>query len=102
MLSCPVCRATNSPGLACRRCRADLSLLVALEGQRDRLLAEARDHLRTGQPANALAALASASALRGGDDVRQLRAVGHLLQRRFGEAWRDYRDPWPRSPAVAQ
>jgi hypothetical protein len=96
MLSCPVCRATNSQGPACRRCRADLGLLFGLEAQRDRLLANARDHLRQGQPENALAALATASALRGGDDVRLLRAVSHLLLRSFDKAWREYREPGSR------
>lgn len=33
-MRCPVCRAENDRGPNCRRCRADLSLLFALEKQR--------------------------------------------------------------------
>ena len=35
---CPVCRARVEPGPQCRRCKADLSLLVSLEDQRRRAL----------------------------------------------------------------
>src|SRR5262249_2401010 len=90
MLSCPVCRATNSQGPACRRCRADLSLLFQLEAQRDRLLAEARDLLRQGQPHRTLALLDRARELRRDEGVRALRAVCHLLRRDFAAAWREY------------
>ena len=40
-MHCPVCKADNSQGPQCRRCKADLSLLFALEEQRRRTLAEA-------------------------------------------------------------
>ncbi len=39
---CPVCKAENAAGPACRRCKADLSLLFQLEEQRERTLAAAR------------------------------------------------------------
>ena len=32
MIRCPVCKAENSQGPTCRRCKADLSLLFRLEG----------------------------------------------------------------------
>jgi Flp pilus assembly protein TadD len=95
MLSCPVCRATNSQGPACRRCRADLSLLFQLEAQRDRLLTEARDLLRQGQLHRTLALLGRAQDLRRDEDVRPLRAICHLLRRDFTAAWRDYRQRKP-------
>src|SRR5438552_3075018 len=40
-LTCPVCRAANDQGPACRRCRADLSLLFVLDAQRQARLAAA-------------------------------------------------------------
>jgi Flp pilus assembly protein TadD len=95
MLSCPVCRATNSQGPSCRRCRADLSLLFQLEEQRDRLLTEARDLLRQGQLNRTLALLGRAQDLRRDEDVRPLRSVCHLLRRDFAAAWRDYRQRKP-------
>jgi hypothetical protein len=101
MLSCPVCRATNSQGPPCRRCRADLNLLFTLEAQRDRLLAAARDSLRHGQPQHALALLDSVDQLRRADDVRRLGAVCRLLLRDFAGAWREYREAMPRSLALA-
>ena len=41
-LRCPACRADNAAGPNCRRCKADLSLLWALEQQRAAHLIEAR------------------------------------------------------------
>ena len=35
-LRCPVCKAENAQGPNCRRCKADLSLLFALEDRRAR------------------------------------------------------------------
>jgi hypothetical protein len=32
---CPVCKADNTTGPACRRCKADLSALYALEARRE-------------------------------------------------------------------
>jgi hypothetical protein len=101
MLSCPVCRATNSQGPACRRCRADLSLLFNLEARRDRLLASARGLLQDGQPWRALALLNSVDELRHDEDVRRLRAVCHLWQRDFAAAWRVYRQAKPQALALA-
>ena len=36
---CPACKADNAQGPACRRCKADLSPLWALEARREALLA---------------------------------------------------------------
>jgi hypothetical protein len=89
-ISCPCCRAANDAGPACRRCKADLSLLFALEEQRGRHLAAARRLAADGDLMAALAAVAAAEAVRAGDDVRQLRAVLHLLNRDFPAAFGCY------------
>ena len=47
-MRCPVCRAAQAWAQTCRRCRADLSLLTALAGRRERLHAEALRALHEG------------------------------------------------------
>ena len=37
-VTCPCCRAATESGPACRRCKADLGLLFALEQQRRRAI----------------------------------------------------------------
>jgi hypothetical protein len=91
-MRCPVCRAENDRGPQCRRCRADLTLLFRLEGQRSGLVERARNELARGRPEEALALLDDAEALRRGDDLCPLRAAAHLLRRDFAEAWRSYQD----------
>jgi hypothetical protein len=85
-LPCPCCRAVNDAGPACRRCKADLSLLFALEEQRECLLAAAKRQAAQGRFADALDAVGEAEDLRRGDDVRRLRAALHLLNRDFPAA----------------
>ena len=87
MVPCPCCRASNDAGPACRRCRADLGPLFALEARRDFLLADARRLAAAGRVADALTAAAEAAALRTGDDVLRLRAALHLLAGDFPTAW---------------
>ena len=41
-IPCPCCRASNDTGPACRRCKADLALLFALEANRAEHFAAAR------------------------------------------------------------
>ena len=41
-LRCPVCKAENAQGPNCRRCKADLSMMFALEDQRAPVMEEAR------------------------------------------------------------
>jgi hypothetical protein len=89
-MACPVCRARVEDGPQCRRCRADLSLLFALEGQRERALASARRRLAAGGLAEALAAARAVAALRPGEDVSRLLAVAYLLRRDFARAWHYY------------
>lgn len=90
-IRCPVCRAEVNDGAQCRRCRADLALLTAVEKQRRGLLAQAGERLREGRPAAALALTEQAAALRPAADGCQLAALAHLLRRNFSAAWRAYR-----------
>jgi hypothetical protein len=89
-ITCPVCRARVESGPACRRCKADLSLLFALEERRDAALAAARRSLATGRADEALVLARGAEQLRRGGDARQLIAAAHLLRREFTAAWRWY------------
>jgi hypothetical protein len=90
-MRCPVCRAQVEQGPQCRRCRADLSLLFALEEQRARALAVAEMCLRRGKVREAFVITAGAEALRKGADLRRLRATFDLLQRDFRGAWHNYK-----------
>jgi hypothetical protein len=86
LLPCPVCRAENPSGPACRRCRADLSLLAAVEARRDSHLTRARAAIHDRQFDVALNELADAERLRFGPDVRQLRACTFLFMGDFSSA----------------
>ena len=90
-MRCPVCKAENVQGPNCRRCKADLSLLFALEEQRGQALAEARAELVTGRWGAAHQQAAQADHLRSDGESRRLLAVTALLERDFHEAWRRYR-----------
>ncbi len=96
-LRCPVCRAENREGPTCRRCRADLSLLFALEDRRRQLLAAACVLAGRGDGEGALAAAAGADALRHDGDSQRALAMGHLLRGDFAEAWRCYQARQQRS-----
>ncbi len=90
-MRCPVCRAENAQGLQCRRCRADLSLLIDLEAQRDRLLHGARAFAREGDSEAAERLASCAHGLRRGEDSARLLAVTRLLQGDFAGALEAYR-----------
>src|SRR3954462_3926374 len=103
-LRCPVCRAENTSGPPCRRCRADLSLLAAVEARREFHFTRARDALRDGQlapsrhqldraeelPAAPAQELPGAEDLRPGPDPRRVRACLLLLAGDFPAAWAGY------------
>src|SRR3954466_14647110 len=78
-LTCPVCRAANDAGPACRRCRADLALCFAVENRRDRELAAARAAIAAGGVEDALTHAERAAKLRRGPDADRVLAVVHLL-----------------------
>ena len=89
-MRCPVCRAENDQGASCRRCKADLTLLFAVQTQRDAVLAQARDCLLRAQPRKALALAQGADTLKTDEDSRQLIALSALLKRDFAGAWASY------------
>ena len=78
-MNCPVCKAENAAGPNCRRCKADLSLLIAVEERRTFHLAEAGQATRDGRLDDALESLRQAAALRSGPDIRRFRACLSLL-----------------------
>jgi hypothetical protein len=86
-MRCPVCRADNTEGPECRRCRADLSLLFALESQRARLLAMASDKARQGKWHAVTWLAQEAHDLRQGSDSERILAVAWLMRRDFAKAW---------------
>jgi len=86
-VTCPVCRARVESGPQCRRCKADLTLLFALEARRDAVLAAARHALSSACLDEAIALAEGAEQLRRGGDARRLMAAAHLLRRDFRAAW---------------
>jgi hypothetical protein len=84
-MRCPVCRAENDEP-TCRRCRADLGPLFALERQRAEALAQAAGAAVQGQGAEVVYYAESAHRLRGGADTLRWLALGHLLERDFPRA----------------
>ena len=90
-MTCPACRAANAAAATtCRRCKADLTLVVAVEARRVGLLSAATSAIAAGEFDAALRHLASAEAVRGGADVQRLRATAYLANRDFPAAWRTY------------
>jgi hypothetical protein len=87
-MQCPVCKAENVAGPACRRCKADLTSLVALEECRDVLLAASHEHLVRGESLRAAERALLAQRYRDGEDARRALAVATLLHRDFGSALR--------------
>ena len=87
---CPVCRAAIDDELTCRRCRADLSLLFAIEDERVCHVTAARDALQQGDWETAVAQVAEAASLRCDDESRMLEAAAHLLRGDFPAAWGAY------------
>jgi hypothetical protein len=97
---CPACKADNTQGPTCRRCKADLGLLFALEDRRAWLLARARRCLADGLGTEAARLAGEAEGLRGGPDARQVLAAAHLLNRDFARAWTCYRTVAPETAAT--
>jgi hypothetical protein len=85
-IRCPACKADNATPPTCRRCKADLSLMWALEQQRTAHLIEAREAVADQRFDDALEELDAAETLRAGPDVRRYRACVHLLAGNFAEA----------------
>ncbi len=90
VIRCPACKAENAQGPACRRCKADLSLLFALEERRAWVLAEARRRLASGRVDEAQTRADEADWLRSDDESRRLMAMTRLMRRDFAGAWARY------------
>ena len=84
---CPICKANNDTGPACRRCKADLSMLFDLEAHRTSCLATAQ--ARLGDEASRAAAR-QADEIRHGRDAQQLLALASLLRGDHAQAWQAY------------
>lgn len=91
-IPCPCCKALNDKPPTCRRCKADLSLLFAIDGERNSLLDAARTFATESRYSESLAALEKAAQLRQGNDVSQARAAVLLLARNFPAALRAYHE----------
>jgi hypothetical protein len=90
-VECPCCRAANAAGPACRRCKADLGDLFAVESRRAVAVAACRAALAANDPDLALTHIDEAEAHRRGPDLFPLRAAAHLLNRHYTAAWKWYR-----------
>ena len=84
-LTCPCCRAV-SESATCRRCRADLSLLQAVEQKREFHLIAAKRFAADAEYSRALAELQLVESLRPDPEVTQLRAAFLLLQGDYAAA----------------
>lgn len=94
---CPCCKASNDTGPACRRCKADLSLLFAVEADRAAAVEAAHRLAAESRFGEALAQLDRAAQLRRGADVSRMRAGVLLLARDFPAALAVYDEVVSRS-----
>ncbi len=90
LMSCPLCKAENAQGPACRRCKADLSMLFRLEKQRAWTLVKAQRLLAAGQIAEANSWAQMGDWLRSDAESLRLFALTRLLASDFHGAWRCY------------
>jgi hypothetical protein len=98
-MRCPVCKADNDESPQCRRCKADLSLLAALECRRGRVLAEAVGRLAGADAQGALAAARTADAIRRDAESQRVLAIARLFSRDFAGAWASYREQVAEPPS---
>lgn len=88
-ISCPCCRASNTAD-TCRRCKADLSLLAAVETAREHHVTLARRFAAELRSTEALSHLDLAATLRPGDDLTRMRSAVLLLGGHFADALAAY------------
>jgi hypothetical protein len=100
-MRCPVCKADNNETPQCRRCKADLSLLVALERRRERALENACNRLANGDSAGALAAARMAHGLKRDETSRRVLALARLFTGDHAGAWAAFQALTRESPAGA-
>ncbi len=84
-MRCPVCRAENDD-VTCRRCKADLSLMAAVEESRAQELAMAAHAAASGRGMTTLQHAEAAHRLRRDAESWRWLAVGALLVRDFSLA----------------
>jgi hypothetical protein len=89
-LTCPVCKAENAAGPACRRCKADLTMLFALDERRTALLAQSQQSSQRGDLAEALRIARQANDLRRDRESLRWLTLILMLAENFGEAWQAY------------
>jgi hypothetical protein len=89
-LNCPLCKADNAAGPSCRRCKADLAMLFALEDQRAAALAQSRRSFELGNLNEAKQFGRTANELRRDRDSLRWLSSLLLLAGDFGEAWQSY------------
>lgn len=87
-IRCPLCKADNLEGPACRHCKADLSMLFRLEERRAWTMGEARRRLAAGRTAEANAWAQLADWLRSDAESLRLLALTRLLLQDYRGAWR--------------
>jgi len=76
----------NTEGTTCRRCKADLSLLVQIDTQRAQSIARAWRCVATGSNIEVIQAATHAHECRADQESWRLMAVAHLLNRDFAAA----------------
>jgi hypothetical protein len=89
-MRCPVCKAMVEQHPQCRRCRADLSLLFAVERQAQVAGEEAVRLAGQGRDVEALHLAGRAAALHSTKETQRFLAVLHLRGRDFAAAWAAY------------
>jgi hypothetical protein len=89
-MRCPVCKAVVEQGPQCRRCRADLSLLLDVENQTVESRTIAARLAAAGKLDDAVRLAENAAAVHRNEESQRLIAVLHLLRRDCAAAFREY------------
>jgi hypothetical protein len=100
-MRCPVCKAVVEQSTQCRRCKAELSLLVQLENHGQQLLAHAAQLGIQGRFAEAQQQVEQAGQLHSTDECQRLLALLALLRRDFPQAWGLYQEQTGKSQVWA-
>ena len=85
-LFCPTCNAQQEPSPECRRCKCDLSLLVAARQRREQLTTACLCMLAEGNAERAEQLALESWALSPHETTARLLAVAYLLQGRYQAA----------------
>lgn len=85
-LRCPTCGARQVVADVCRRCKCDLSLVVAAHRRRNELRTQCLAELRRHRPESALRAAGELHALAPDADSTRLLAIAHLLHGDYAAA----------------